>query len=168
MTSFSQTLEETLQRSIDFAAQNKHEHVTIEHLLFSLLDDKDAYKVLMASNVEIDLLKTELVEFINKQEYLTSGEEGGIPEPTAGYRTVVTRAAIHVQQSGGQEVNGGNVLVAIFSQQESYSVYLLEKQDMTRYDAVQFIAHGIKKNQTFGSFQTDVSGDQTTYDDEEK
>jgi ATP-dependent Clp protease ATP-binding subunit ClpA len=166
MTSFSQTLEETLQRSIDFAAQNKHEHVTIEHLLFSLLDDKDAYKVLMASNVEIDLLKTELVEFINKQEYLTSGEEGGIPEPTAGYRTVVTRAAIHVQQSGGQEVNGGNVLVAIFSQQESYSVYLLEKQDMTRYDAVQFLAHGIKKNQTFGSFQADASEDQTTYDDE--
>ena len=140
MTSFSQSLEETLQRSIDFAAQKKHEHVTIEHLLFSLLDDKDAYKVLMASNVEIELLKTELLDFINKQDYLVSSEDGGVPEPTAGYRTVVTRAAIHVQQSGGQEVNGGNILVAIFSQQESYSVYLLEKQEMTRYDAVQFLA----------------------------
>ena len=98
MTSFSQSLEETLQRSIDFAAQNKHEHVTIEHLLFSLLEDRDAYKVLMASNIEIELLKSELLDFINKQDYLVSGEEGGIPEPTAGYRTVVTRAAIHVQQ----------------------------------------------------------------------
>ena len=168
MTSFSQTLEETLQRSIDFAAQNKHEHVTIEHLLFSLLDDKDAYKVLMASNVEINLLKDELIEFINKQEYLISGEEGGVPEPTAGYRTVVTRAAIHVQQSGGQEVNGGNVLVAIFSQQESYSVYLLEKQDMTRYDAVQFLAHGIKKNQTFTSFQSELNDDQDSYEGEDE
>ena len=168
MTSFSQTLEETLQRSIDFAAQNKHEHVTIEHLLFSLLDDKDAYKVLMASNVEINLLKDELIEFINKQEYLISGEEGGVPEPTAGYRTVVTRAAIHVQQSGGQEVNGGNVLVAIFSQQESYSVYLLEKQDMTRYDAVQFLAHGIKKNQTFTSFQSELNDGQDSYKGEDE
>ena len=168
MTSFSQTLEETLQRSIDFAAQNKHEHVTIEHLLFALLDDKDAYKVLMASNVEINLLKDELIEFINKQEYLISGEEGGVPEPTAGYRTVVTRAAIHVQQSGGQEVNGGNVLVAIFSQQESYSVYLLEKQDMTRYDAVQFLAHGIKKNQTFTSFQSELNDDQDSYAGEDE
>ena len=168
MTSFSQTLEETLQRSIDFAAQNKHEHVTIEHLLFSLLDDKDAYKVLMASNVEINLLKDELIEFINKQEYLISLEEGGVPEPTAGYRTVVTRAAIHVQQSGGQEVNGGNVLVAIFSQQESYSVYLLEKQDMTRYDAVQFLAHGIKKNQTFTSFQSELNDDQNSYEGEDE
>ncbi|MDB9925946.1 ATP-dependent Clp protease ATP-binding subunit ClpA [Hyphomicrobiales bacterium] len=168
MTSFSQTLEETLQRSIDFAAQNKHEHVTIEHLLFSLLDDKDAYKVLMASNVEINLLKDELIEFINKQEYLISGEQGGVPEPTAGYRTVVTRAAIHVQQSGGQEVNGGNVLVAIFSQQESYSVYLLEKQDMTRYDAVQFLAHGIKKNQTFTSFQSELNDDQNSYEGEDE
>ena len=104
-----------------------------------------------------------LVEFINKQDYLTSGEEGGIPEPTAGYRTVVTRAAIHVQQSGGQEVNGGNVLVAIFSQQESYSVYLLEKQDMTRYDAVQFLAHGIKKNQTTFLFISSRLGANTTH-----
>ena len=165
MTSFSQSLEETLQRSIDFAAQKKHEHVTIEHLLFSLLDDKDAYKVLMASNVEIELLKTELLDFINKQDYLVSSEDGGVPEPTAGYRTVVTRAAIHVQQSGGQEVNGGNILVAIFSQQESYSVYLLEKQEMTRYDAVQFLAHGIKKNQTFASIQSDSDDDQFSYEE---
>ncbi len=164
MTSFSITLEESLQRSIDFAAQNKHEHVTIEHLLLSLLDDKDAYKVLIASSVDVDLLKSELTDFINKQDYLIVDNDV-VPEPTAGYRTVVTRAAIHVQQSGGQEVDGGNVIVAIFSQQESYSVYLLEKQDMTRYDAVQFLAHGIKKNQTFGDIQTDR--EEVEYDDED-
>ena len=139
MTSFSQTLEETLQRSIDYASQKKHEHVTIEHLLLSLTDDKDAQKVFLACDLDINILKNDLVEFIDGQDYLIVDKEDLIPEPTAGYRTVITRAAIHVQQSGNQEVNGGNVLVAIFSQQESQSVYFLEKQEMSRYDAVQYM-----------------------------
>ena len=151
MTSFSQTLEETLQRSIDYASQKKHEHVTIEHLLLSLTDDKDAQKVFLACGLDISILKDDLIEFIDDQSYLVVDRDELVPEPTAGYRTVITRAAIHVQQSGNQEVNGGNVIVAIFSQQESQSVYLLEKQEMTRYDAVQFMAHGIKKNQSFSS-----------------
>ena len=149
MTSFSQTLEETLQRSIDYASQKKHEHVTIEHLLLSLTDDKDAQKVFLACDLDINILKNDLVEFIDNQNYLIVDKEDLVPEPTAGYRTVVTRAAIHVQQSGNKEVNGGNVLVAIFSQQESQSVYFLEKQEMSRYDAVQYMAHGIKKSQSF-------------------
>ena len=149
MTSFSQTLEETLQRSIDYASQKKHEHVTIEHLLLSLTDDKDAQKVFLACDLDINILKSDLVEFIDNQNYLIVDREDLVPEPTAGYRTVVTRAAIHVQQSGNKEVNGGNVLVAIFSQQESQSVYFLEKQEMSRYDAVQYMAHGIKKSQSF-------------------
>ena len=149
MTSFSQTLEETLQRSIDYASQKKHEHVTIEHLLLSLTDDKDAQKVFLACDLDINILKNDLVEFIDNQNYLIVDREDLVPEPTAGYRTVVTRAAIHVQQSGNKEVNGGNVLVAIFSQQESQSVYFLEKQEMSRYDAVQYMAHGIKKSQSF-------------------
>ena len=149
MASFSQTLEETLQRSIDYASQKKHEHVTIEHLLLSLTDDKDAQKVFLACDLDINILKNDLVEFIDNQNYLIVDREDLVPEPTAGYRTVVTRAAIHVQQSGNKEVNGGNVLVAIFSQQESQSVYFLEKQEMSRYDAVQYMAHGIKKSQSF-------------------
>ena len=149
MTSFSQTLEVTLQRSIDYASQKKHEHVTIEHLLLSLTDDKDAQKVFLACDLDINILKNDLVEFIDNQNYLIVDREDLVPEPTAGYRTVVTRAAIHVQQSGNKEVNGGNVLVAIFSQQESQSVYFLEKQEMSRYDAVQYMAHGIKKSQSF-------------------
>ena len=154
MTSFSQTLEDTLQRSIDYASQKKHEHVTIEHLLLSLTDDKDAQKVFLACDLDISILKDDLIKFLDDQNYLVVDRDELIPEPTAGYRTVITRAAIHVQQSGNQEVNGGNVIVAIFSQQESQSVYLLEKQEMTRYDAVQFMAHGIKKNQSFSSISS--------------
>ena len=148
MTSFSQNLEDSLQRSIDYAAQNNHEHVTVEHLLFSLVDDKEAHKVLKACNVDIEKLKEELSKFLLEQEYLVTFQEDLMPEPTAGYRTVITRAAIHVQQSGKSEVTGANILVAIFSQQESYAVFLLEKQDMSRYDVVQFLSHGIGKNQT--------------------
>ena len=163
MASFSETLEETLQRSIDYASQKKHEHVTIEHLLLSLTDDKDAQKVFLACDLDINILKNDLIEFLDNQNYLIIDKEDLIPEPTAGYRTVITRAAIHVQQSGNQEVNGGNVLVAIFSQQESQSVYFLEKQEMSRYDAVQFMAHGIKKNQSFSSISSNENF--SNYDD---
>ncbi|MEC7615110.1 MAG: ATP-dependent Clp protease ATP-binding subunit ClpA [Pseudomonadota bacterium] len=165
MTSFSQTLEETLQRSIDFASQKKHEHVTIEHLLLSLTDDKDAQKVFIACDLDISVLKNDLTKYIDDQDYLIVDNDDLIPEPTAGYRTVITRAAIHVQQSGNKEVNGGNVLVAIFSQQESQSVYLLEKQEMTRYDAVQYMAHGIKKSQSFSSISS--SDNFSNYENEE-
>ena len=165
MTSFSQTLEETLQRSIDYASQKKHEHVTIEHLLLSLTDDKDAQKVFIACDLDINVLKNDLTRYIDEQDYLIVDQDDLIPEPTAGYRTVITRAAIHVQQSGNKEVNGGNVLVAIFSQQESQSVYLLEKQEMTRYDAVQYLAHGIKKNQSFSSISS--SDNFSNYENEE-
>ena len=154
MTSFSQTLEETLQRSIDYASQKKHEHVTIEHLLLSLTDDKDAQKVFIACDLDINVLKNDLTRYIDEQDYLIVDKDDLIPEPTAGYRTVITRAAIHVQQSGNKEVNGGNVLVAIFSQQESQSVYFLEKQEMSRYDAVQYLAHGIKKSQSFSNISS--------------
>jgi len=154
MAGFSQSLEDSLQRSIDFAAKNNHEHVTVEHLFLSLLEDQDAIDLLKACDVKIDLLKKDLIEFIEDQKYLILDNKDQLPEPTAGYRTVITRAAIHVQQSGKNEVNGANVLVAIFSQQESYSVYLLEKQNVSRYDAVQFLSHGIRKDQDYASINT--------------
>jgi len=154
MAGFSQSLEDSLQRSIDFAAKNNHEHVTVEHLLLSLLEDQDAINLLKACDVNINLLKKDLIEFIEDQKYLILDNNDQLPEPTAGYRTVITRAAIHVQQSGKSEVNGANVLVAIFSQQESYSVYLLEKQNVSRYDAVQFLSHGIRKDQDYTATDT--------------
>ena len=170
MTSFSQNLEDSLQRSIDYAAQNNHEHVTVEHLLFSLVDDKEAHKVLKACNVDIEKLKEELSKFLLEQEYLVTFQEDLMPEPTAGYRTVITRAAIHVQQSGKSEVTGANILVAIFSQQESYAVFLLEKQDMSRYDVVQFLSHGIRKNQnmSYSSNSSSASDHDELIDKESK
>ena len=149
MAGFAQSLEESLQRSIDYAAKKNHEHVTVEHLLLALIEDADAANLLKACNINLPLLKSDLVKFIDEQKYLVLSNNEQLPEPTAGYRTVITRAAIHVQQSGKSEVNGANVIVAIFSQQESYSVYLLEKQEMTRYDAVQFISHGIRKDDDY-------------------
>ena len=149
MAGFAQSLEESLQRSIDYAAKKNHEHVTVEHLLLALIEDTDAANLLKACNINLSLLKSDLVKFIDEQKYLVLSNNEQLPEPTAGYRTVITRAAIHVQQSGKSEVNGANVIVAIFSQQESYSVYLLEKQEMTRYDAVQFISHGIRKDDDY-------------------
>ena len=149
MAGFAQSLEESLQRSIDYAAKKNHEHVTVEHLLLALIEDTDAANLLKACNINLSLLKSDLVKFIDEQKYLVLSNAEQLPEPTAGYRTVITRAAIHVQQSGKSEVNGANVIVAIFSQQESYSVYLLEKQEMTRYDAVQFISHGIRKDDDY-------------------
>ena len=149
MAGFAQSLEESLQRSIDYAAKKNHEHVTVEHLLLALIEDTDAANLLKACNINLSLLKSDLVKFIGEQKYLVLSNNEQLPEPTAGYRTVITRAAIHVQQSGKSEVNGANVIVAIFSQQESYSVYLLEKQEMTRYDAVQFISHGIRKDDDY-------------------
>ena len=149
MAGFAQSLEESLQRSIDYAAKKNHEHVTVEHLLLALIEDTDAANLLKACNINLSLLKSDLVKFIDEQKYLVLSNNEQLPEPTAGYRTVITRAAIHVQQSGKSEVNGANLIVAIFSQQESYSVYLLEKQEMTRYDAVQFISHGIRKDDDY-------------------
>ena len=151
MAGFSQSLETSLQKSIDYAAKKNHEHVTVEHLLLALIDDIDASNLLKACNIDLSILRNDLIKFIDEQKYLVINNTEQLPEPTAGYRTVITRAAIHVQQSGKNEVNGANVIVAIFSQQESYSVYLLEKQDMTRYDAVQFISHGIRKDEEYSA-----------------
>ena len=151
MAGFSQSLETSLQKSIDYAAKKNHEHVTVEHLLLALIDDIDASNLLKACNINLSILKDDLIKFIDEQKYLVINSTEQLPEPTAGYRTVITRAAIHVQQSGKNEVTGANVIVAIFSQQESFSVYLLEKQDMTRYDAVQFISHGIRKDEDYSA-----------------
>ena len=151
MAGFAHSLEESLQRSIDYAAKKNHEHVTVEHLLLALIEDSDASNLLKACNVNLSILKKDLIKFLDEQKYLVLTNSEQLPEPTAGYRTVITRAAIHVQQSGKSEVNGANVVVAIFSQQESFSVYLLEKQEMTRYDAVQFISHGIRKDEDYST-----------------
>ncbi|MBB5372990.1 ATP-dependent Clp protease ATP-binding subunit ClpA [Acidocella aromatica] len=142
----SRNLEQTLHRALSLAAERKHEYATLEHLLLGLVDDADAVTVLRACGVDIEKIKKDLTEFLDKDLAGLATDRAGDPKPTAGFQRVVQRAAIHVQSSGREEVTGANVLVALFSERESHAVYFLQLQDMTRLDAVNFISHGIAKS----------------------
>ena len=141
----SRNLEQTLHRALSFASERRHEYATLEHLLLGLADDTDAATVLRACGVDLDKLRQELGEFLDKDLPGLATDRPGDPKPTAGFQRVVQRAAIHVQSSGRDEVTGANVLVALFSERESHAVYFLQLQEMTRLDAVNFISHGIAK-----------------------
>jgi ATP-dependent Clp protease ATP-binding subunit ClpA len=141
----SRNLEQTLHRSLSLASERRHEYATLEHLLLGLCDDTDSATVLRACGVDLDKLRSDLSEFLDKDLAGLATDRAGDPKPTAGFQRVVQRAAIHVQSSGRDEVTGANVLVALFSERESHAVYFLQLQDMTRLDAVNFIAHGIAK-----------------------
>jgi ATP-dependent Clp protease ATP-binding subunit ClpA len=141
----SRNLEQTLHRALSLASDRRHEYATLEHLLLGLADDADAATVLKACGVDLDKLRGDLTEFLDKDLQGLATDRPGDPKPTAGFQRVVQRAAIHVQSSGRDEVTGANVLVALFSERESHAVYFLQLQDMTRLDAVNFISHGIAK-----------------------
>ena len=141
----SSNLEKTLKDAYQLATKNMHEFVTLEHLLYSLIKDKDALSVLNACGIDIILLQENLDKFI-KQDLLNLKENfNGEPKLTNAIQRVLQRAAIHVQSSGREAVTGANMLVALFSEKESYAIYFLEQQKMTRLDAVQYISHGIAK-----------------------
>ncbi|GAB5502673.1 MAG: ATP-dependent Clp protease ATP-binding subunit ClpA [Pyruvatibacter sp.] len=145
LPSFSRSLEEGLHRALALANERGHEYATLEHLLLALLDDQDAAAVMRACSVDLDKLRTDLSSYIDNELanlIITSGEDS---KPTAGFQRVIQRAVIHVQSSGREEVTGANVLVAIFAERESHAAYFLQEQDMTRYDAVNYISHGIAK-----------------------
>lgn len=145
MPSFSASLEDALHRALQYANERSHEYATLEHLLLSLIDDRDASAVMRACNVDLEILREKLVEYINNElEPLVLNEEIEA-QPTTGFQRVMHRAVIHVQSSGREEVTGANVLVAIFAERESHAAYFLQEQDMTRFDAVQYISHGIAK-----------------------
>jgi len=147
MPSFSTTLEQSIHNALALANERRHELATLEHLLLSLLDEPDAAKVMVACGVEISELRATLTEFIDDElESLISDVEGSEAAPTTGFQRVIQRAAIHVQSSGRNEVTGANVLVAIFAERESHAAYFLQQQNMTRYDAVNFISHGVAKD----------------------
>jgi len=142
---FSHSLEQSLHRALALANERNHEYATLEHLLLSLIDDQDAVAVMRACNVEVEQLKRNLAEYVDTEldNLVTDGAEDS--KPTAGFQRVIQRAVIHVQSSGREEVTGANVLVAIFAERESHAAYFLQEQDMTRYDAVNYISHGIAK-----------------------
>ena len=151
MPSFSKPLEDAIHHALGLANERKHELATLEHLLLSLLDEPDAARVLQACSVDLGELRKVLLEFIDEElSTLITDLEGNEAVPTAAFQRVIQRAAIHVQSSGRTEVTGANVLVAIFAERESNAAYFLQEQDMTRYDAVNFIAHGQAKDPAFG------------------
>ncbi len=151
MPSFSTTLEQAIHAALALANARKHELATLEHLLLALIDEPDAARVMKACSVDLDDLRKTLVDFIDDDlSTLVTDVEGSEAVPTAAFQRVIQRAAIHVQSSGRNEVTGANVLVAIFAERESNAAYFLQEQDMTRYDAVNFIAHGVSKDLSFG------------------
>lgn len=141
--SFSSDLEDSLHRALGYANERGHEFATLEHLLLALVDDQDGAAVMKACDVDLDELRATLTEYVDNEltELAVDDEEDA--KPTAGFQRVIQRAVIHVQNAGREEVTGANVLVALFAERESHAAYFLAERDMTRYDAVNFISHGI-------------------------
>lgn len=146
MPSFSTNLEEALHRALEYANEYGHEFITLEHLLFSLIDDRDAAAVMRACMVDIDELRGKIQHYLETElTGIVVDDDDHEAQPTAGFQRVIHRAIIHVQSSGREEVTGANVLIAIFAERESHAAYFLQEQDMTRFDAVNYISHGIAK-----------------------
>ena len=145
MPSFARELETTLHNALAAASSRKHEYATLEHLLYALIDDEHASKVMVACGVELGELKDTVAHYLDTELESLKVQGDSDPSPTSGFQRVVQRAILHVQSSGRDDVTGANVLVALFSERESYAVYFLQQQDMSRLDAVSFISHGVGK-----------------------
>ncbi|MCK7579011.1 MAG: ATP-dependent Clp protease ATP-binding subunit ClpA [Chromatiales bacterium] len=141
----SKELEFTLNRAFKEARAKHHEYMTVEHMLLSLLDNPTAAKVLRACGADAERLRREIATFIEETTPLIPPNEERDTQPTLGFQRVLQRAVFHVQSAGKKEVTGANVLVALFSEQDSQAVYLLNQQDVTRLDVVNYISHGISK-----------------------
>ena len=172
MPSFSNTLEHAIHSALALANDRSHEFATLEHLLLALIDEPEASQVLKACSVDTDELRATLIEFVDDDlSNLVTDIDGSEAAPTAAFQRVIQRAAIHVQSSGRTEVTGANVLVAIFAERESNAAFFLQEQEMTRYDAVNFIAHGVAKDPAYGEERTvtgtsDITEDLTKSDGE--
>ncbi|MEH3047492.1 ATP-dependent Clp protease ATP-binding subunit ClpA [Sphingomonas adhaesiva] len=145
MPSFASALETTLHKALEAASSRRHEYATLEHLLLALIDDEHASQVMSACGVELGDLRTTVAHYLDTELGALKVDAATDPSPTSGFQRVVQRAILHVQSSGRDEVTGANVLVALFSERESYAVYFLQQQDMSRLDAVSFISHGVGK-----------------------
>ncbi|APO74699.1 ATP-dependent Clp protease ATP-binding subunit CplA [Rhizobium etli 8C-3] len=160
MPTFSPSLEKALHQALTFANERHHEYATLEHLLLALIDDADAAAVMGACNVDLDALRKTLIEYVdNELSNLVTGYDED-SKPTSGFQRVIQRAVIHVQSSGREEVTGANVLVAIFAERESHAAYFLQEQEMTRYDAVNYISHGIGKRPGSSEVRTPRGADE--------
>src|SRR5882757_3216140 len=160
----SRNLEQTLHRALAFANSRRHEYATLEHLLLALTEDQDAVAVMRACGVDIPRLRKDVTDYIDAELANLAVTRPDDAKPTAGFQRVLQRAAIHVQSSGREEVTGANVLISLFSERESHAVYFLQSQEMTRFDAVNYISHGITKSSKAGA---GASTSPTGADDEE-
>ena len=147
----NQELEQNLNIAFKIAQEQKHEFVTVEHLLLALLDNSDAKDLLNSNKVSIEQLKVDLEEFVGSTTPKISNDSEIDIQPTLGFQRVIQRAVFHVQSSGKDEVRGSNVLVAIFSEKESQSVFLLEQAGLTRLDAVSYLSHGKNEDNDFAN-----------------
>ena len=145
MVTFKDSLERTLHIALGYAEKRKHEYATLEHLLLALIVDPDASRVLASCGVNLGELAKVVREYIDCEYQSLKTEDGADPEPTSGFQRVIQRSILHVQSSGKDTVTGANVLVALFSERDSYSVYFLQEQGMSRMDAVSYLSHGIGK-----------------------
>jgi ATP-dependent Clp protease ATP-binding subunit ClpA len=145
MPSLTPSLERALERAMHLAQERKHEYATLEHLLLALTEDEDAAEVMSACKVDLEKLRRDLTNYLDNDCASFVVEDGGAVHPTAAFQRVVQRAVLHVESSSKDEVTGANVLVSIFAERESHAAYFLQEQDMTRYDAVNFISHGVAK-----------------------
>ena len=145
MPSFSRSLEKSLHRALALANERNHEFATLEHLLLALIDDTEASAVMRACNVDLDLLRRQLTQYIDTDLEGLIVDDDDEAKPTTAFQRVIQRAVVHVQSSGRDQVTGANVLVAIFGERESHAAYFLQEQDMTRLDAVSYISHGVAK-----------------------
>ena len=141
----SQSLEQALRQAGDYAKERNHEFVTLEHLLLALIDDRDASAVMRACGVNLDELRERVTDYLDQELDNLVTDSDGPATSTVSFKRVVQRAMINVQSSGREEVTGANVLVAIFSERESHAAFFLTEQEMGRFDAVQYISHGIAK-----------------------
>ena len=148
MPSFASALESTLHKALEAASARRHEYATLEHLLLALVDDEHAARVMSACGVELDDLRSTVAHYLDTELDALKVDSATDPSPTSGFQRVVQRAILHVQSSGRDEVTGANVLVALFSERDSYAVYFLQQQDMSRLDAVSYISHGVGKGGT--------------------
>lgn len=146
MPSLTPSLETALERALTAAGERQHEYATLEHLLLALTEDEDAVEVMSACKVNIPDLKQALEQYIDEDlSSLITDTPSGRVQPTAAFQRVVQRAVLHVESSGRDEVSGANILISIFSERESHATYFLQEQDMTRYDAVNYVSHGVSK-----------------------
>ena len=143
--SFSRALESALHRALAYAIQRNHEHATLEHLLLALTDDADASATMRGCKVDLAALKDDLTSYIDNELKTLVIDDGRDASPTAAFQRVIQRAVIHVQTTVRKEVTGADVLVAIFAERESHAAYFLMEHDMSRYDAINYISHGIVK-----------------------